>query len=59
MKNPDEVELKNMSKMFEYEAMSREIEGCDDIKQIKLIAKCYVKLYLSTLEAISDLKISY
>jgi hypothetical protein len=35
--------------------MCGEIDSCDDINEIKLAVKCYLKLYLATLETINDL----
>jgi uncharacterized pyridoxamine 5'-phosphate oxidase family protein len=55
MKNPDEIELKDLTKQFEYARMCGEIDSCDDINEIKLAVKCYLKLYLATLETINDL----
>ena len=44
--NPDKIELDNLSKIFEYERISREIDSCENIDQLKNIAKSYVKLHL-------------
>ena len=53
--DPSKINLNNMTKLFEYEKISREIEQCDDIDSLKNIAKCYVKLYLAHQEAILQL----
>lgn len=53
--NPDDIELKNLSKVFEYERMSREIDNCDNVEEIKEKAKYVIKLYLSTLETFTEL----
>ena len=53
--DPDKISLENMSKLFEYEKISREIDSIDDIVQLKNIAKCYYKLYLKQQEVISNL----
>jgi hypothetical protein len=53
--NPNDIELKNLNKIFEYERMSREIDNCEDIDELKEKAKYVIKLYLSTLEAFTDL----
>jgi hypothetical protein len=53
--NPDEIELKNLSKIFEYEKISRELDNCNNIEEMREKAKYCVKLYLSTLEVYSDL----
>ena len=57
--DPNDIELKDLNKIFEYERLSREIESCEDISQIKLILKSYIKLYLHTLESISRLNLPY
>jgi hypothetical protein len=56
MINPDEVKLSELTKQFEYARMSNEIDNCDNVEEIRLAAKCYVKLYLSTLEAMVSIK---
>ena len=57
MRNPDEIELTDLSKQFEYIKMSNEIDNCSNIEELKLATKCYVKLYLATLETITNLQI--
>lgn len=53
--DPSQIELNTMSKMFEYEKISREIDACDDISTMKNIAKSFVKLYFSQEEMMSNL----
>ena len=53
--DPSKINLSNVTKLFEYEKISREIEQCDDIDSLKNIAKSYVKLYLAHQEAILQL----
>jgi hypothetical protein len=53
--NPSDIELKNLSKIFEYEKMSRELDNCSNIEEIREKAKYCLKLYLGTLEAFSDM----
>ena len=55
--NPNEIELENLSKNFEYFKYSSEIDLIDDIEQLKNIAKCYYKLYLKQQEVISNFSI--
>lgn len=55
--NPNEIELENLSKSFEYFKYSSEIDLIDDIEQLKNIAKCYYKLYLKQQEVISNFSI--
>lgn len=44
--NPDDLELESISKLFEYEKISRELDTCTNIDLLRNICKCYVKLYL-------------
>jgi len=53
--NPDKIILENMSKMFEYEKCSRNIDSISDIETLKDFAKSYVKLYLKQQEVVSNL----
>jgi hypothetical protein len=53
--NPDKITLDNLNKNFEYERISREIDSCDDIDQLKNIAKSYVKLHLKYQETLTSL----
>lgn len=55
MKNPDEIQLDSMSKMFEYEKQAREVDECDDIDQLKLMLKTSLKLFLKQQETVSKL----
>jgi hypothetical protein len=53
--NPNDIELKNLSKIFEYERLSRELDNCNNIDEIKEKAKYCIKLYLSTIETYTDI----
>lgn len=53
--NPDNITLDNISKLFEYEKISREIDSIEDIKVIRKLAKSYIKLYFKQQEIISKL----
>lgn len=55
MIEPDGIELFSLSKKFDYEKISREIDNCSNVDILKTISKGYVKLYLSTLETITEL----
>jgi hypothetical protein len=48
--NPSEIELNSVTKLFEYEKISREIDQCNNIDDLKNIAKSYVKLNLAQQE---------
>lgn len=43
--DPNEIELKTIDKLFEYEKNARIIDGLS-IEELKKIAKLYCKLYL-------------
>lgn len=51
--NPDEIELQNLNKSFEYSKFALEIDNIDNIKSLKNIAKSYFKLYLKQQEVLS------
>jgi hypothetical protein len=53
--DPSKINLSNVTKLFEYEKISREIEQCDDVDILKNIAKSYIKLYFAQQEVISQL----
>lgn len=53
--DPNKIVLENLTKNFEYERIAREIDSCENIDQLKLIAKSYVKLHLKYQETISSL----
>lgn len=56
--NPEDIKLENLSKIFEYEKISREIDSCDDIDILKNIAKSYVKLYFKQEETVAKIAIN-
>lgn len=53
--NPDNIELDNLSKSFEYFKVASEIDNLENIEDAKNIAKCYYKLYLKQQEVVSQL----
>tara|TARA_B100002019_G_scaffold80916_1_gene69849 strand:- start:162 stop:335 length:174 start_codon:yes stop_codon:yes gene_type:complete len=53
--NPEEIELKNLNKGFEYIKIAREIDEVTSIEILKDVAKCYAKLYLKTQESVLNL----
>ena len=53
--NPDDIQLQNLNKSFEYTKLAREIDTCNDTDELKKIAKCYVKLYLRTQETVASI----
>jgi hypothetical protein len=50
--NPSDINLENISKMFEYEKIARDIDSIDDIDHIRKLAKSYIKLYFKQQEVI-------
>ena len=50
--DPNKVRVESVSKNFEYEKISREIDTCQDLEQLKLLAKCLVKLQLKQQEVV-------
>lgn len=53
--NPDEVKLETISKLFEYEKISRELDSCTNIDLMRNLCKCYVKLYMKQQEVVVDM----
>lgn len=51
--NPDNIELKNLSKTFEYFKYASEIDNIENVDDLRNIAKSYYKLYLKQQEVIS------
>ena len=52
--DPNEIELKSVSKLFEYEKQSRFIDELS-FEELKNFSKLYCKLYLKQQETISSL----
>jgi len=44
--HPDDIKLDSPSKMFEYEKMSRSIDQCEDVDELKITLKTVLKLYM-------------
>jgi hypothetical protein len=57
--DPSEIQLNTVTKMFEYEKISREIDTCDNIIELKNITKSYIKLYFFQQEVISNLHLQH
>ena len=51
----EKITLGNMTKLFEFERFSRDIDSITDIEVLKNIARSYFKLYLKQQEVISEL----
>lgn len=55
--NPDDIKIENVSKLFEYEKISREIDSCTNLDLMKNLCKCYVKLYFGLEEYMQSIDI--
>ena len=53
--NPNDIKLESISKAFEYEKLSRDIDKLDNIDELKNLAKGFLKLYLELQEGITKL----
>lgn len=53
--DPGEISVKSTSKLFEYEKISREIDGCSDIEVLKNMLKCYIRLYMKQQEVVTEI----
>jgi hypothetical protein len=53
--NPDDIQLENLSKNFEYAKACLEIDSITDIEDLKTISKAYMKLYMKQQEVFSSL----
>ena len=51
--SPDDIQLEDVNKMFEFEKLSRDIDSIGDIEILKNYAKSYIKLYLKQQEVVS------
>lgn len=51
----DDLKLETISKLFEYEKISREIDTCTNLNLMRNLCKCYVKLYMKQQEVVSDM----
>ena len=56
--NPDDIILDTTFRMFQYEKLSREIESCNDIDELKNMCRCYIKLHLKHQEVAAQMMIS-
>ncbi len=51
--DPDDIVLNNTSQMFQYEKMSRDIEDCDDVENLKQMVRYLIRLEMKTRETYS------
>lgn len=53
--DPNQIELENLSKSFEYFKFSSDIDQITDIDELKNIVKSYYKLYLKQQEVLINM----
>jgi hypothetical protein len=51
----ENLKLETVSKLFEFEKISRELDSCTNIDLMRNLCKCYVKLYMKQEEVVSNL----
>jgi hypothetical protein len=51
--DPNDIELKNLSKSFAYQKLAAEIDNCDDRDQLRNVAKSFIKLYYKQQETMA------
>jgi len=44
--DPSDISLESTSRLFEYEKLSREVENCDNMDELKKMCRCFIKLHL-------------
>ncbi len=54
MKSSD-IELSSISKNFEFEKLSRDVDEISDVKYLREMLKCYLKLYFKQQETIQSI----
>jgi len=57
--DPNKIILSDVNKLFEYEKISREIDGCEDLEFLRNMTKSYVKLYMKQQEVLVDLNLDH
>ena len=50
---PEDIELKSVTKSFEFEKLSREIESCNDIETLRRLTKLSIKLMFKQQETLT------
>ena len=51
--DPDDIFIRNVSSLFQYEKMAREIDQCDDIETLQQMCKFLIKMEMKTRETYS------
>lgn len=54
--DPNKINLNDVSKLFEYEKISREIDECEDLEKLRNMTKSHIKLYMKQQEVLKDIE---
>lgn len=54
--NHENIELENITKLFEFEKICREIDSCGNVEFLQNMCKCYVKLYMKQQETLINIE---
>lgn len=57
--NHEDMRLESVSKQFEFEKISRELDTCTNIDMLRNLCKCYVKLYMRQQETLIYMEQSF
>ena len=52
---PEDIQLESVSKNFEYEKISRQIDECNDVSTLKQMLRVQVKLYYKMQETLTSM----
>ena len=52
---PEDIKLTTASRQFHYETLSRQIEECNDIKELKEQLRSWIRLYMKQQETLSTI----
>jgi hypothetical protein len=55
----ESMKLETVSKMFEFEKISRELDTCTNIDLLRNICKSYVKLYMKQQETLISMNYTF
>ena len=53
--DPSDISLESTARLFEYEKLSREIDNCGSIEELRQMRRCFVKLHLKHQEVTSSM----
>ena len=54
---PEEIVQSTTTRQFHYETLSREIEGCNDVNELKEQLRSWIKLYMKQQETLGSMGI--